>query len=189
MNTLKTNYAADLSQRCAAYIFALLLVALSSAYASQPTSGVSFAQVSFTDPAAPQKYSQYGQVSIDYTMLYGEGYINVERYENGKAAGWVVNNLPVIGGSALSGYSTMFDLGSTGFQSSLSAYVSFTLDKLADDSSLKIKYAVVSVSPGRVFCSSSQRNGEAQPAVRTCGNDGHSHHFWFSTEHRHHSDL
>jgi len=51
-------------------------------------------------------------VSIDYTMLYGEGYINIERYENGKAAGWVVKNLPVISGVILSGFSTV--LGNPG---------------------------------------------------------------------------
>ena len=87
--------------------------------------------------AAPQKYSQWGQISIDYTMLYGEGYINVERYENGKAAGWVVKNLPVISGSVLSGFSTMFDLGASGYRSSLAAYVDFSPVPLADDSSLR----------------------------------------------------
>jgi len=137
MKTRTMNYAVNLWQRYVVCALALLVFALSPAYASQVTSGVSFAQVSFTDASAPQKYSNYGQVSVDYTMLYGAGYINVERYENGEPAGWVVKNLPVISGSVLSGFSTMFDLGRSGYQSSLTAYVSFTPDKLADDGSLK----------------------------------------------------
>jgi hypothetical protein len=66
-------------------------VALSPVYANQPTSGVSFAQISFTGAQLPEEYSHYVQVSIDYATLYGDGYINVERYENGKAAGWERN--------------------------------------------------------------------------------------------------
>jgi hypothetical protein len=137
MKSSKINHTTNLWQRYAVCTLALLFIALGPAYASQPTSGVSFAQVSFTDAKAPQKYSHYGQVSIDYTMLYGEGYINVERYENGKAAGWVVKNLPVISGSVLSGFSTMFDLGASGYQSSFAAYVDFSPTPLADDSFLK----------------------------------------------------
>ena len=136
------SYGVNLRQRYAACVLVLLLFALSPAYASQLTSGVSFAQVSFTDASAPQQYSQYGQVFIDYTMLYGEGYINIERYNNGKAAGWVVRNLPVINGSVLSGYSTMFDLGASGYESSLDAYVDFSPAPLADDSSLRNQVAV-----------------------------------------------
>ena len=84
------------------FVFSLFLViTLSPAYASQVTSGVSFAQVSFTGSNPPEMYSHYGQISVDFNMLYGEGYINVERYANGKAAGWVVKNLPVISGSIL----------------------------------------------------------------------------------------
>ena len=142
MKTTKMSYVASLWQRYAVCILALLFIALSPAYASQPTAGVSFAQISFTDAKAPQKYSHYGQVSIDYTMLYGEGYINVERYENGKAADWVVKNLPVISGSVLPGYSTMFDLGASGYQSSFSAYVDFSATPLVDDTPLKGKAPV-----------------------------------------------
>jgi hypothetical protein len=82
-------------------------------------------------------YSHYGQVSVDFNMLYGEGYINVERYANGKAAGWVVKNLPVTSGSVLPGYSTMFDLGASGYQATFSAYVDFSPTALANDTSLK----------------------------------------------------
>lgn len=124
-------------------LVALLVVALSPAYAEQPTSGISFAQVSFTGEEAPESYSHYGQVFIDYTMLYGDGYINVERYDGGKAAGWVVQNIPVRSGSVLPGFSTMFDLGASGYQSSFTAYVDFSPIKLADDSSLRAKAPMV----------------------------------------------
>lgn len=124
-------------QRYAVLMVALLMIALSPAYAEQLTSGVSFAQISFTVSNPPEKYSHYGEISIDYTMLYGEGYINVERYENGQAAGWVVKNLPVVNGSILSGFSTMFDLGATGYRRSLVAYVNFSTAQLGDDSSLR----------------------------------------------------
>lgn len=116
---------------------ALFVIAVCAAHAEQPTASVSFAQVSFTASNPPVKYSHYGQVSVDFMMLYGEGYINVERYQNGQPAGWVVKNLPVIGGSVLSGFSTMFDLGSSGYQPSFSAYVDFSPTPLADDSALK----------------------------------------------------
>ena len=137
MKNSKSNSSTNLWQRYAVLIIALLVIALSPAYAEQPTSGISFAQISVTNPASPQKYSQYGEVSINYTMLYGQGYINVERYENGQAAGWVVKNLPVISSSVLPGFSTMFDLGVSGYQSSLTAYVDYSATPLADDSSLK----------------------------------------------------
>jgi len=137
MNKSKSNYARNLWQRYAVCIVALLVIALTPAYAGQPTAGVSFAQVSFTDSQAPQEYSHYGQVFIDYTMLYGSGYINVERYEGGKAVGWMVRNIPVISGSASPGFSPMFELGASGYQSSISAYVDFSPTPLADDSSLK----------------------------------------------------
>jgi hypothetical protein len=133
MKTTKVNYVANQWQRYVVCILALLVVALSPAYASQPTAGVSFAQISFTDA----KYSHYGQVSIDFTMLYGEGYINVEQFQNGEPAGWLVKNLPVINSAVLPGFSTMFDLGISGYQSSFSAYVDFSPTALADDSSLK----------------------------------------------------
>ncbi|MGO9516786.1 MAG: hypothetical protein ACLPND_07065 [Candidatus Korobacteraceae bacterium] len=110
---------------------------MSPAYGAQVTSGVSFAQVSFTATNPPDKYSHYGQISVDFTMLYGEGYINVERYQNGQPAGWVVKNLPVISGSVLPGFSTTLDLGLSGYQSSFSAHVDFSPSQLDDDSSLK----------------------------------------------------
>ncbi len=137
MKTTKVNYAANIWQRYAVLIVTLLIIAFSPAYAEQLTSGVSFAQVSFTGSNPPEKYSHYGQISVDYTMLYGEGYVNVERYENGKAAGWVVKNLPVVSGSVLAGFSTTFDLGASGYQSSFTAYVDYSTTPLADDSSLK----------------------------------------------------
>ena len=136
MKTTKTTDT-NLWQRNAVFVIALLVIALSPAYAEQPTSGISFSQISFTDPAAPQRYSHYGQVSMDYTLLYGDGYINVERYDSGKAAGWVVQNIPVISGSILPGFSTMFDLGASGYQSSFTAYVDFSPTPLANDSSLR----------------------------------------------------
>ena len=122
-------------------IISLLIIALNPAYAEQLTSGVSFAQISFTGSNPAEKYSHYGQVSVDFTMLYGEGYINVERYEHGQAAGWMVKNLPVVSGSVLPGYSTMLDLGHAGYQSSLNAYVDFSSAPLADDSSLRNQQA------------------------------------------------
>ena len=137
MKTTKIDHGAYAWQRCSVLIVALLIIALSPAYAGQVTSGVSFAQVSFTASNSPEMYSHYGQVSIDYTALYGEGYVNVERYQDGEAAGWVVKNLPVINGSVLSGFSTMFDLGASGYQSSVSAYVEYSSAPLADDNSLK----------------------------------------------------
>lgn len=137
MKNSRNNFSTNLWQRFTVLIIALLVIALSPVYAEQPTSGISFAQISFTNPEAPQKYSHYGQVSVDYSMLYGEGYVNVERYENGRAAGWVVKNLPVISGSVLPGFSTMFDLGAPGYQSSFTGYVVFSTKPLADDSSLK----------------------------------------------------
>ena len=115
----------------------LVLVLACPSHATQVTSGVSFAQISFTGSNPPEKYSHYGQISVDFNMLYGEGYINVERYENGKPAGWVVKNLPVISGSVLAGYSTTFDLGASGYQSTFSAYVDYSPTLLANDSSLK----------------------------------------------------
>ncbi len=137
MTSLHMNHAMRRCQRYAISSFALVVIALSPAYATQVTSGVSFAQVSFTGANGPEKYSHYGQVSIDYTMLYGGGYINIERYENGTATGWIVKNLPVVRGSVLSGFSTIFDLGTSGYQLSLSAYVNFSSTPLANDSSLK----------------------------------------------------
>jgi hypothetical protein len=137
MKNSKLNSAANLWQRYAVLIIALFVLALIPAYAEQLTSGVSFAQISFTASNPPEKYSHYGQVSVDFTMLYGEGYINVERYQNGQAAGWVVKNLRVVNGSVLSGFSTMFDLGTSGHQSSFTAYVEYSTTPLADDSPLK----------------------------------------------------
>ncbi len=137
MKTAKISYANNLWHRYAVCILAFLVITLSPAYASQVTSGVSFAQVSFTGSNPPEMYSHYGQISVDFNMLYGEGYINVERYANGKAAGWVVKNLPVISGSILPGYSTMFDLVASGYQSTFSAYVDFSPTALANDTSLK----------------------------------------------------
>ncbi len=135
MKTAKTHTSIDLRQR-ALFVVALVMVMLRFAYAEQPTSGISFAQISFTSPEAPQKYSRYGQISIDYTMLYGDGYINVERYNNGQAAGWVVRNLPVTSRSLVPGYSTTFDLGASGYQQTLGAYVDFSPSPMAADSSL-----------------------------------------------------
>ncbi len=142
MKTANINYANNVWHRYAVCILAFLVLALSPAYGSQVTSGVSFAQVSFTASNPPEMYSHYGQISVDFTMLYGEGYINVERYENGKAAGWVVKNLPVVSGSVLPEFSTMFDLGASGYQSTFSAYVDFSPTALANDSSLKGQAAV-----------------------------------------------
>ncbi len=115
----------------------LMVITFCSAHAEQPTVGISFAQVSFTASTPPVKYSNYGEIFVDFTMLYSEGYVNVERYHNGQPSGWVVKNLPVIDGSVLSGFSTMFDLGSSGYQPSFSAYVNFSPTPLADDSALK----------------------------------------------------
>jgi len=119
-------------------LFSILILVLSfgSAQAVQPTAGVSFAQVSFTDQQSPQAYSRYAQAFIDNAMLYGDGYINVERYENGKAAGWVVRNFPVESGSKKTRFTALFDLGGPGYQATVSAYVDFSPVALPDDSSL-----------------------------------------------------
>lgn len=135
--TTKNTLTFNVWQHYAALIVTLLIVALSPVFAEQLTSGVSFSQISFTASNPPEKYSRYGQISVDYTMLYGEGYINVERYENGKAAGWVVQNLPVIHGSVLPSFSTMFELGVSGYQSSFNAYVDYSPSPLTNDSSLR----------------------------------------------------
>jgi len=95
-------------------VLALLVATLSPAYAIQPTSGVSFAQISFSGASASENYSHYGQVSIDDAMLYGGGYVNVERYENGQAVGWVVKNLPVVHGTSQPGAAMQFGLGASG---------------------------------------------------------------------------
>ncbi len=141
MKSSRTNHTTTYFMRnfgkVAVLGMALMVITFCSAHAEQVTAGVSFAQVSFTASNPPVNYSHYGQVSVDFTMLYGEGYINVERYENGVAAGWVVKNLPVINGSILSGFGTMFDLQASGYQSSFSAYVDYSTTPLADDSSLR----------------------------------------------------
>jgi len=137
MKNTKSSLSINLWQRYTVLIIALFVLALSPAYAEQLTSGVSFSQISFTASIPPQMYSRHGQMSVDFTMLYGEGYINVERYQNGQPAGWVVKNLPVVNSSILSGFSTMFDLGASGYQSSFAAYVNYSTSPLADDSSLK----------------------------------------------------
>jgi hypothetical protein len=139
MKSTNANFSTNLWQRYAVVIVAFLIMALSPAYAEQLTAGVSFAQISFISSNPQENYSHYGQVSVDYTMIYGEGYINVERYNNGQAAGWIVRNLPVISGSVLPGFTTVFDLGVSGYQSSITAYVDFSPTKLADDTSLKGK--------------------------------------------------
>lgn len=100
---------------------------------TQPTSGVTFAQVSFTD----QMYSHYGQLFIDPSTLYGDGYVNAERYENGQADGWAIRNMRVESGTERLAFSSLFDLGSTDYQGSISAYVAFSPNPLADDSSLR----------------------------------------------------
>jgi hypothetical protein len=139
MKRTEMSYAVRLGQQYTIYILTLLVLALSPAHAIQPTSGVSFAQVSFTDA----QYSHYGQVSLDYTMLYGEGYINVERYQDGQPTGWVVKNLPVVSGAVLSEFSTMFDLGASGYHQFFSAYVDFSATPLEDDSSLRNQAPVI----------------------------------------------
>jgi hypothetical protein len=143
MKTTNTNLSTNLRQRYAVPIVALLVITISPAYAEQLTSGVSFAQISFTASNPPEKYSHYGQISVDYTMLYSEGYVNVERYENGQATGWVVKNLPVVNGAVLSGFSTIFDLGTSGYRSTFSAYMDFSPTPLADDTSLKGQVDVI----------------------------------------------
>ena len=125
-----------LPQRCAGAILYLFFIWVMPVFAEQVTSGISFAQVSFTGSNPAVMYSHYGQVSVDFAMLYGEGYINIERYENGKAAGWVVRNLPIVNASTLSGFSTLFDLGTDGYRSSFSGYVDYSATPLADDNSL-----------------------------------------------------
>ena len=115
-------------------IVTLVLITLGAAHAVEPTSGISFAQVSFTSPSQP--YSRYGKVVVVSGTLYGDGFINIERYENGVARRWIVKNLPVVNGALPSGASTMFDLGATGRQYSFTAYVDYSPTPLADDSSL-----------------------------------------------------
>lgn len=137
MKNLKAHLTPNLWQRYTLLLVTLLILGVSAAYGEQLTSGVTFAQVSFTAHNPPEKYSQYGQISVDYTVLRGVGYLNVERYENGIAVGWIVRNIPVIDGSVLSGFSTIFDLGNAGYRSSLSAYVDFSPAPLENDSSLR----------------------------------------------------
>jgi hypothetical protein len=134
---MKSSRISSIWQKYAILVLSLLVAALSPVYAIQPTSGASFAQISFTGAKAQQEYSPYGQVSIDYAMLYGGGYINVERYENGKAAGWVVQNLPVVNSAGQPAAATRFELGGSGRQYSFAAYVDFSPARLPDDSSLK----------------------------------------------------
>ncbi len=121
--------------RNAVILLLLLRFGLTLSYASQPSSGISFAQISFTNPAQP--YSQYGRVTVSKVALYGDGYINVERYESGKGVGWVVRNLPVRTDSAQSELSATFDLGGSGRQYSFTAYVDFSAAPLPDDETLK----------------------------------------------------
>ncbi len=116
-------------------ILALLLTSLTYAHAVQPTAGVSFAQVESTNGS--QSSSSTGQVSIQPWMFYGNGYLNVERYQDGKAVAWVVRNLTIQNGATPGNTTATFDLGSSGRQYSLSVYVDFSPTPLPDDSSLR----------------------------------------------------
>ncbi len=149
-------------KRYATGVILLAALALTPLYAVQQSSGVSFAQVNFTYADAPQPYSQYGQVSLDYSVLTSGGYINVERYNaDGTPAGWVVQNMPVLSAYGLPGLSSMFDLGSSGYQTSFSAYVDFSSTPLVDDSSLNHQLPTV------YQLAQVQNNAEGSGASRT----------------------
>jgi hypothetical protein len=146
----------------AACVVAMVTLALTPLYGVQQSSGVSFAQVSFAYTDAPEPNSQYGQASLDYSVLTSSGYINIERYNSdGTPAGWVVQNMPVLAGYGLPGLSTMFDLGSPGYQTSLSAYADFSATPLTDDSTLRNQTPTV-YPLGQV-----QNNAEGSGASRT----------------------
>lgn len=53
---------------------------LDAASATQPTTGISFAQLRSQGTPLP-----YLRISVASAALYGSGYINVERYQDGKA--------------------------------------------------------------------------------------------------------
>jgi hypothetical protein len=78
-------------------LFIMALFAMNTVRASQPASGISFSQIRY----GVAGYSRLVQVSVGPGALYGSGYLNVERYEQGRAVDWVVRNLPVNGGAAV----------------------------------------------------------------------------------------
>src|SRR5260370_13134303 len=89
MQKFITSSTRRVLMRCALWDVVLCCCAVSRGFANQPASGISFAQVSF---GYTQPFSHYGKVSVRSEMLYGKGYINVERYEAGRAVAWVVRN-------------------------------------------------------------------------------------------------
>lgn len=107
----------------------MLLPAGAWGQAVNPGEGVSFAQVNFTYAGASQSFSQYGQAFIDYAAIasnFGStGFINVVTND-----GWAVQNAPVHAASNLPGISKMFDLGASGLQTNLQAYVEFSTTPL-----------------------------------------------------------
>ena len=110
-------------------IFIMSLSFANLARATQPVSGISFSQIRY----GGTEYSRLAQVRVAASALYGSGYLNVERYEQGTAVDWAVRNLPVNGDIA----TAMFDLGTSGQQHQVTAYVEFSPEPLYDDSSLK----------------------------------------------------
>lgn len=111
-------------------LFIMALFAVNAVRASPPASGVSFSQIRYAGAA---EYSHLAQMSVAPGALYGSGYLNVERYEQGRAVDWVVRNLPLNGDAV----TAVFDLGSSGQQVQFAAYVDFSPAPLPDDSSLR----------------------------------------------------
>jgi hypothetical protein len=88
-----------------------------------PGSGVTFHQIDFTFTSASQTDSSYGMVIVDFSAVasatgISDGYLNVVT-----SNGWVVRNMPVWTGAGLPGVGTMFDLGSTGDVTNITALV------------------------------------------------------------------
>ncbi|HEY5673368.1 MAG TPA: hypothetical protein VIR78_06680 [Malonomonas sp.] len=111
---------------------ALAIAIYGNAQALPLATGVDFAQVNFTYPSATQMYSPYGQIFLDYSKIPDSGYVNVKT-----SAGWVVQNMPVFGGSGLPGLSMMFDLGFSGPQQApFFAAVDYSPDPITNDATL-----------------------------------------------------
>jgi hypothetical protein len=125
-------------KRAALALGVLLSCCLTAASATQPTSGISFAQVISNESALV-----YGLVSVAPGALYGSGYINVELYEDGEAVDWAVRNLAYGEAAGQSGATARFDLRDAGRQYAFTAYVDFSPAPLPDDASLKGRVPLV----------------------------------------------
>lgn len=92
-----------------------------------PGPGVTFLQIDWTYPGAPQTFSRTGLAVIDYALLppigSPTGYVNVM---SGGGA-WLLQNVPVDLTSGLPGVTAMLDLGSTGPKPSFFVNVQYTV--------------------------------------------------------------